>query len=118
VVPKGMPKIVCDAFLFPDAADIIVAHAAGHPGPLLNSVHDLGNRDFGDRSSQPVSARASPLAFNQTGASQSQKKLFEIGDGEMLTVGDRRQGHSTFALVLGEIGHRHDCVPASRIQLH
>ena len=69
---------------------------------LFDGRHDLGDVDLGGGAPQPVAAGAAARALDQAGAAQAQEDLLQIGQRDLLALGDGRQRHGLLAALLGE----------------
>ena len=118
LVAQRVPQAVRQAALARHAGLVVLAAAARHAHVLLDRRHDLGDGDGGGRPAQAVAARAPARALDQAGPAQLQEQLLQVGKRDLLALGDGRQRQRALGAVLGEIGHGHDRVPASGVQLH
>ena len=94
-----------------------LARAPRHARAFLDRRHDLGDADVRRMPRQAVAARAPALAVDEPGAAQSQEELLEIGERNVLAIGDRRKWHRAVGAMLGEICHGHDRITTSGIQI-
>ena len=72
-----------------------LAAAARHADVLFDRRHDLGDADRVGRPAQPVAARPSARALDQPRTAQLEEQLLQVGQRDLLALGDRRQRHRT-----------------------
>ena len=118
LLAQRVPQAVGEAALAGHAGLGLLAAAARHAHVLVDRGHDLGNGDGGGRPAQAIAAEAAAHALDQAGAAQFEEQLLQVGQRDLLALGDGRQGQRAVRAILGEIGHGHHRVPASGIQLH
>ncbi len=118
LVAQRVPQPVRQAALAGHAGLGHLAAAAGHADVFLDGGHDLGDGDGAGRPSQAVAAGASARALHQSGTPQLEEQLLQVGQRDLLALGDRRQRQGALGAILGQIGHGRDGVPAARVQLH
>src|SRR5262249_16066244 len=94
------------------------AGAARRGGPSPPRRHHWGAGDGVRRPAEPIAARAPPRAFDEPGPAQLEEELLQIGERNLLALGNRRQGQRTLGAVPGKIGHGGNPVPTPRVQLH
>ncbi len=86
---------------------------------LVHGQDDVGDAYVGGGAAEAIAAAGPAHAFHQPAAAQLGEKLFQIGQRNLLALGDVGQRNRLVGrLVLGQVGHGHDGVTAFGAQSH
>ena len=96
--------------------------ATCHANRLIHGHHNIGYAQQIGAARQHVTAAGSAHALDQTGLAQFAEQLLQIGQGNILTVGNIGERHGVVFSVhdgaAGEIHHRHNRIAAFGTKFH
>ena len=85
---------------------------------FLDGGHNGCDRNIASRFGEPVTAATAARTVDEIGAAQMDEKLLEIRQRQVLSFRNLRQRHGGWAIMAGEIRHRHHRVPPFGVQFH
>src|SRR5437764_14015635 len=85
---------------------------------LVDSEDNVGNSDLGPIMGEKIPSTWTSYAFHEPAFAQHGKELLEIGQRNLLPLGDLGERDRFAYSVLREIDHRHDGVAALSAQPH
>jgi hypothetical protein len=74
---------------------VLAAATARGIHPLVNGIDDISDSHVGGRPSQAITTSRPSNTFHQTFLAQLGKQLFQVGEGNTLTLGNLGQRHGT-----------------------
>ncbi len=116
-IGQTLPETMGQA-LFSGDATVLFAVTAREMRFFLDRSHDVEHRDLAGRARQAIAAQTPAGAFDQAGAAQVEKQLFEVRKGQLLTFGDLRQGLGRARILTRDVRHRHDRITPTRRKFH
>src|SRR6266851_5029764 len=119
LVAELFPEIMGEAArLAAAAADGCARRTARGADRLVDGEDDVGDARIVGAVAEEIAAAGSAHALDQTGGAQLGEKLLEIGQRDLLPLGDLGERDRAALAVLGEIDHRHHRVASLGAKPH